>query len=599
MKKLIAICLALVLLCGCSPAPAQDPLQDTQVSANDKPGTALVSLYDADNPAEDVTNGAVRAYPLGDGSYSGLLTYGDKLLVVSDSGDITMLQGETCEIAATAATDLSSDWSRSDLYTGANGIAYYTTSSMEVVLLDDQLHVAARIPMPEDMQGKPVIQLDQGQIFYCTVGQIRVLDIPTGISRMIRSHESLSQELLGSFFDGSVIACMVVDASGEERMVYLNAETGEKLYENRVWGNLHTMQDRYFAKIPVINGVQTLFGQRDGQIMRLEVPQWETVPVLEMDGVVGYTADETGLQLAYFDLQSGVQHAGVSIPGVQAPTAVVSDGSFVWFLSGKTLYRWETDKSLNRGDAVLTSQMYTKEAPDTEGLAQCQSRADQLEQTYGFTLNIWQEAQTAAARFDAVGEYQTHAIHGAIDAMEEVLSKLPVDFLATTGDVRIHLVQGLPSGDTCAHYWENGAYNLVLAGTDIADWLLWGLGNAVDTRVLGNSFDYDTWEELNPWWFDYTYDYEENLERSNVDDLLEGDGRYFTDLVAMSYPTEDRSRLFANAMLSGNEEMFASSAMQKKLRCICIAIREAYDYQEHTEIFTWEQYLSKPIAPSK
>ena len=110
--------------------------------------------------------------------------------------------------------------------------------------------------------------------------------------------------------------------------------------------------------------------------------------------------------------------------------------------------------------------------------------------------------------------------------------------------------------------------------------------------------DYDTWDELNPWWFDYTYDYEENLERTNVDECLEGDSRCFTDLVAMSYPTEDRSRLFANAMMDGNEEMFASSAMQKKLRCICIAIREAYDYQEYTEIFTWEQYLNRPIAPS-
>ena len=124
---------------------------------------------------------------------------------------------------------------------------------------------------------------------------------------------------------------------------------------------------------------------------------------------------------------------------------------------------------------------------------------------------------------------------------------------------------------------------------------MWGLGNAVDTRVLGNSFDYDKWDDLNPWWFEYTYDYEKNLQRSNPEKLLEGSDRYFTDLVAMSFPTEDRSRLFANALLADNAEMFESSAMQKKLRSICIAVREAYGWEDSTEVYSWEQYLKKPI----
>ena len=67
----------------------------------------------------------------------------------------------------------------------------------------------------------------------------------------------------------------------------------------------------------------------------------------------------------------------------------------------------------------------------------------------------------------------------------------------------------------------------------------------------------------------------------------------------MSFPTEDRSRLFANAMLEDNSEMFESSAMQKKLRSVCVALREAYDWQKVTEPFPWEQYLSKPIAAKK
>ena len=163
----------------------------------------------------------------------------------------------------------------------------------------------------------------------------------------------------------------------------------------------------------------------------------------------------------------------------------------------------------------------------------------------------------------------------------------------------LSLVHSLEEEKTSALYWEGGACHIILAGTDVEEALMLGIGNAVDTHVLGNSFDYDTWDELNPWWFSYTYDYEENLQRSNPENCLEGSNRYFTDLTAMSYPTEDRARLFANALMEDNAEMFEANPIQKKLRCVCIAIREAYDYQEDTEVFTWEQYLARAIAPSK
>jgi len=597
VKKLIPILLVLLLLSGCGKNPAQPAaqlpqateIQDTEV---------LVSLYDADSEAETQTDGAVRVYPLGDELYTGLLPCGKKLLVVSGGGELTLLQGERGEIAATTATQMSSAWASTDLCAGAQGIAYYSSDTMEVVMMDEQMQVTARIPMPEDMQGKPIIQLSKGEIVYCTVGQIRTMSMQTGISRMIRSHECLSQELLGSFFDDTVIACMVVNARGAQSVIYVDAQTGEKLYEDQTWGKLFSNGAHYYAQRPGEESQQNLFGQRGGQTMRLEVPGQTLHPVLEMRGAVGYAVGESGLELGFYDLETGTQQSAVTVPGMEEPSCIVSDGKYVWLLAGKNLYRWDITMSPVSGDAVYAAQLYTSEAPDMEGLEQCRTRADQLEQTYGFTLNIWQEAEAAGSDFGAVGEYAVDAIQAAMDSVEAVLSKLPEDFLSITGDVRIHLVRRLEDGAAYAHYWENGAYNLVLAGTDVTEWLLWGLGNAVDTRVLGNSFDYDTWDKLNPWWFDYTYDYEENLHRNDPENCLEGSNRYFTDAVAMSFPTEDRSRLFANALMEGNDEMFQANPMQKKLRTICIAIREAYDYQEHTEFFAWEQYLEKPIAPN-
>jgi hypothetical protein len=256
-------------------------------------------------------------------------------------------------------------------------------------------------------------------------------------------------------------------------------------------------------------------------------------------------------------------------------------------------------KSSVQDETVYTSQMYTEEAPDAEGLAVCRTRADALENQYGFTLDLYKDAQANGNRFGAKTEYQTGPINQALDVVEKVLSKLPEGFLEITGDVRVSLVRSLENEKTSEVYWKGGACHVILAGTDVEEALMLAIGAAVDTRVLGNSFDYDTWDDLNPWWFDYTYDYQENLERSNPEEFLEGSGRYFTDLVAMSFPTEDRARLFANALMDDNAEMFEASPIQKKLRAICIAIREAYDYQKDTQIFTWEQYLEKPLAKTK
>lgn len=598
MKRWIAIALAMLLLlsgCGTSPGVQEDDGNKPNQQQDDQ--SQLVSLYDPDSEAEKASNGALRAYLLGDGIYTGLMDFGGKLLVISQGGEMTLLQGELGEISATAATDLSESWGSTDLCTNGQSCAYYVPSQSEVVLLDERLQVAARIPLPEDMQGNPLIQLKRGEIFYCTEDQIRAINIQTGISRMVRSHSMMTQELLGSYFDDSLIACMVTDQQANQNILYLDTQTGQELDKKTAWYRMHTWGQSYYVHMPQSEGGQVVFGNRDDVMMRLDVPETQLFPALESWGVVGGLADETGLIISYYDLQTGNKTAQVKLAGHETLTDVVCDGSYVWLLADKTLYRWDVKASPFQDETVYTSQMYTEEAPDTEGLENCRARADELENRYGFTLDLYRDAQENGNRFGAKTEFQTGPIGQALDGVENVLSKLPEGFLRITGDVRVSLVRSLADGQTSELYWKDGACHIILAGTDVEEALMLGVGNAVDTRVLGNSFDYDTWDELNPWWFDYTYDYEENLERNNPENCLEGSNRYFTDVTAMSFPTEDRARLFANALMADNAEMFEASPIQKKLRAICIAIREAYDYQEDTQIFTWEQYLTRPIAP--
>ena len=141
-------------------------------------------------------------------------------------------------------------------------------------------------------------------------------------------------------------------------------------------------------------------------------------------------------------------------------------------------------------------------------------------------------------------------------------------------------------------FWSEGDCWVVLSVQgDVVDSLLQGMAYGIDSHVLGNSRDFDTWADLNPKGYVYPYAPVTNEKSS----YLTGSNRAFTDLKAMGYPHEDRCRVFYHAMLEDNADMFRSPVMQAKLVRLCTGIREAYNLEKKTEIYRWEQYLKKPI----
>ena len=65
---------------------------------------------------------------------------------------------------------------------------------------------------------------------------------------------------------------------------------------------------------------------------------------------------------------------------------------------------------------------------------------------------------------------------------------------------------------------------------------------------------------------------------------------YFADEYGMVGPREDRAQIFVYAVMEGQEERFASEAMQAKLERICYLLRKAY-WMDKGEMAVWEQYL--------
>ena len=112
----------------------------------------------------------------------------------------------------------------------------------------------------------------------------------------------------------------------------------------------------------------------------------------------------------------------------------------------------------------------------------------------------------------------------------------------------------------------------------------------METRLLTDSTALDRWDALNPAGFSYDLDYTANQSRKG-DEYLQPATRAFIATYSMSFPKEDRARIMECAMCDGNEDLFRSSTMQAKLRCLSVAIREAYGLKKSTETFRWEQYL--------
>ena len=91
-------------------------------------------------------------------------------------------------------------------------------------------------------------------------------------------------------------------------------------------------------------------------------------------------------------------------------------------------------------------------------------------------------------------------------------------------------------------------------------------------------------------------DYQVDLEAYGS--FLEGDDRAFIDSYSMTYPAEDRARIFECAANPGNELLFTSPILRAKLLRICTGIRQAFNLTQEEGPYVWEQYLGQGAGNS-
>ena len=591
MKKAIAILLLTLLLAGCTVNSRETTQSPTEPAQTQPLGYQPSEL-------EKQTRGGVLLCRT-EGEIQDFVLLGGKPLLLDEAGNLTLLGSESG--LREAQYPLGQPISREDITVYGQQAAIYLKDSRQVLVLNNRLELMRQLDLPEEA-AQPVISLKNGKIYYCVPGQVRVLDMETGLSAPLRGYGDAQAELTGSFFDGDVLACRITDSREESRTVYLNGETGQTAAKNVEILSLFTWQAQYYCRIRDGAVEQQVVGVRGGEARCFtgDLTGKTLFPAFSMNGLL--TCEEEKQVLELYSLETGTLTSRVDMSPAGKVCRADGDGTFLYLLTEqagvKNLYRWGPEKTPVSQDGIYLQPLYTKDNPDTEGLEQCQARIQELNRNYGVQIRITQPEE-ASGDYAYTPEYQVPAIEKTLDGIEKVLQTLPDYFMTkSTGGVKLYieLVRSVEAPCAGALVWNGRNPHIFVPTMAPAEReLLLGLGAVVDSRVMGNSRELDGWnEKYNPSGFAYTLSYEVPEEMAS---WLEGDDPAFLNEISLSFPTEDRKQIFYYAMTEAGADKFQGEALQNKLIALCAGIREAFGWDSTEESFPWEQYLQTPMTP--
>lgn len=601
MKRLILVFLAVFMLAGCAPKEELSS-GEKEVQAEQ---TQNVNIYIANSSVEQQTKGAVKVYVPEEDTYIGMSTMGENVVLATDLTQLILMDGETGDLGASIKVGEPISCEATDFTVSEHGVSYYREDGQELVFLDTQLRQQAKVEIPADISGHPCVSHANQEVYYCKDKEVRALHLQTGISRLVKSQVCQSIELVASHLDGTMLACRVINEQGAESMLYLDSATGQTLDDVSRLTDIQTGATEYLVSRTEGIVDQQIFGSLDGEAQVLTVEEPVTA-VFPLNGAYRWYMDEGTLVMDYYDFATGTHSAQVRMVGVGEPIAVAADSKYIWFLAmeGETemLYRWDVSASPTGNAHNYIIPLYTRSEPNVQGLQQCAQRAMELKEKYGLYVHVGEEALEVTGGYELVSEYLVPSMSAMMDRIEVLLSQFPSGFWEESlakGDLHISLVRSIAGNKEMVQFYENGdAYVLLQASENIEDNFLHGVAYIIDSHVLGNSRDYDTWKKLNPEEFDYDYHYY-NYQKYGDSEYLSDENRYFADAYAMTFPHEDRCRLFVHAMLDGNEEIFKTDAMQAKLKRMCQGIRESYGYEKDGNTYQWERYLNESLANSR
>lgn len=615
MKRWLTVLLALLLLLtGC----AEEVPEETSVpttAATAAPTEPDPGLYDPDHPITQQTEGAIAAYPLDKADYI-LVPMGEKLLLKNFDRDaktmqLTLLSGETCvKVSETLVHNV--EWSN-HLWVAENKLAYYDSAANTIVMLDAKLREVERIPLPKEEITSLLLNADLTVAYYTAEDRVCAFDLLKGISRLVRRIDGRSPELFGANTDG-MLRCWYRTQTQEIIYELFSSQDGRSYYSGPEKEQLDMVGETWFLR-HTDGPVQQLIYNDGTQIREFRPAAQETLQCwaeLEDGTLVTVHEKEYGiLILELYDLREGKRVASVTIKGTGYIGGFIGNQETIWFLArddGKgsdVLCCWKPANS-PADPTECFFPYYSKENPDTQGLAECSAYAEKIGNTYGITVSL-ELPEALKQDYACQEEYQVSAIQDALEELEYVLSQFNENYYTRVKRVTesrsftISLVrsitaangESLPDGNGLQTWVAGDSYIVVPVDADTRPQLYHQLWHMTETYVLNRNSVLDTWDGLNPEGFAYLESYVIDEEQI-TDSYLSGPLQAFIDAYSMTYPREDRARIMEYAMMEGNEGYFESEIMQEKLNNLCWSIRRAFKWEESEEVFPWERYLKEP-----
>ncbi len=608
MKKILLPLILLVLLCGCNP----DRHHAADSTGEATQPTSIEYLYDATNSIEELTNGAVRACLLEGRSVTGMRFFADRLLLLSTDDHVeltTVLVFDCSQLSIVRSVALDCALSADELTVSADGktLAYYYRQENSLVLLDSSLSEIRRIQLPDQVTDRPVLSSDLNTAYYCVDKSIYALDLESGLSRLLKQHNCISQRLRALHFNDTVLEVFLALENGDTQVAFISPKNGETTGTDQGLLTLSSEGAHYLLQRLDGTVTETLTGQTDGQMQALQTDSSHSVwPAFSLNGVV--SAKDSALWL--YDLDSGHITSQVDLGEGVRVLEMDADptGNLLWLrvfdqqANKPLLLCWSIAQTKIEDSTVYLHKRYTADDPDMEGIARCQQAADALSAPLGLTLQL-SGSFPAPDGYEYVYEHQVSALEDTLAELETALASMPPEFLQglgavnLSGTVRIGLVRqildlsGKPVSDMGGlHFVAAGDHYIVLTvDGNPKTALLHQLCHVLDSFVYAHTDAFDSWNKLNPAGFAYSGSY--TVDTTLDDPRLQGEGQCFVSSYGMTYAKEDRATIFAAAMEPSNAGLFALPGMQSKLQYMCDAIREAYGWKKTELTLPWEQHL--------
>lgn len=619
MNRLFSLILLTLLLCGCAVQQNAEPT--TPSGAATKPAaepTEPAGIYVPNSELEAQTGGAVRCYLPDVSDAYGIRTAGEDLLIFSGTENTTLTRctGEKLYSIARIQLDCRIEPEDTSFLISGNGITYYDPETNELIFLDNDLKEVRRLALPGTLVGKPVLSADRSLVYYCTAEAVRVLDISTGLDKLLKNISYPGQSVEAVLMNGAVLRCDLMDHRGGAMSVFLSTQTGELVHELVDPLEMTSRGDFCYARITEGILQQVLFYHPEQQIQVLyPADPFADAWILDRThSVVTASGNEDGLLLESYDLASGLRTASLELQGGLIPRAVESRGDTekVYILAQDAaadtmvICQWDRSASPVEDPAVYTGPRYTAKNPDEAGLIRCAALAERISQTYGVEVLIASQA-VAQQPWDYTleQEYQIPVIEEQLAVLADVLSHFPAGFFEKIhGTTKLCIVRSITgnaqSGSVAAaqgiQFWpDEDAHVVLAAGESLEQTFYHEIFHVIDSYVLSVCRNYYYWHNLNPEGCEYFEDYTSYLT-ADVSEYLQEEDRAFIDAYSMCYPREDRARIMEYACMEGNAHYFQSDIMQSKLKTLCEGIRQAFGLEKTQESFLWEQYLREPLT---